>query len=60
MSDVAVEHKPEDYKWIAKYGKKVGKTAAWIDATQKAAAKDQAPLNAIYYCPADGHWRTAQ
>jgi hypothetical protein len=51
-------NKAEDYKHIAAWGNFMRSYKYYIDDQQRIAAKDQAPLNAIFK-RSDGTWCTA-
>jgi hypothetical protein len=51
-------NKPSDYKHIAAWGFFLKSYQYYIALQQELAAKDQAPLNAIYK-KSDGTWATA-
>jgi len=40
--------KPNEYKWIARWGRFMGSMSYYIQAQQEQAAEDNAPLGAIY------------
>jgi hypothetical protein len=48
--------KPSEYKHIEAWGYFLGSAAYYIDAEQRKAAEEKAPLNAIY--ERDGKWAT--
>lgn len=53
----ANKHKPEDYKAIAFWGNKLGSYRSYIAQEQRRAAREGAPIDAIYYSEHHG-WRT--
>ena len=40
--------RPEDYKWIKRWGQMMGSFATYIRDEQDRASRDRAPINAIY------------
>jgi hypothetical protein len=50
-------HKPHEYKWIRTWGRHMGSFSYYIEDQQKLAARDGAPLDAIYK-DGFGTWKT--
>lgn len=52
-------HKPEDYKLIEFWDRRLGSPYTWTQLQQSRAAKENAPITAIYR-DSDGRWRTIE
>lgn len=53
---VQTTHKPSDYVWIQRWGQELGSNSTYIKDEQLRAARDNAPIGAIY--KRDDQWRT--
>lgn len=51
-------NRPEQYVWIARWGRGLGSRHAYVLGEQTRAAADGAPLNAVYYDDRAKRWRT--